>query len=138
MIRWSDTEISLVTFQSTMSCHMAVDDNDMSKTSDLVEIMNVGYFSWFMISRAELGMCYNREISLLLVSVLPHATWCKFAPQPTIIGILLTSGNATTAPSISLGGAQWIEKMIFQTLARCDYILSAIILIFYTLTSEIL
>jgi hypothetical protein len=34
IIRWSDTETSLVTLQSIISCQMAVDDIDMSKTEE--------------------------------------------------------------------------------------------------------
>jgi hypothetical protein len=40
LIRWSsDTETSLVTPQSTMSCQMAVDDSDMSKLQILFGLL---------------------------------------------------------------------------------------------------
>jgi hypothetical protein len=69
MIRWSNTETSLVTLQSTMSCQMVVDDNDMSKTSDLVRVTTVSSFPRFRFSRVKLTMDSERAITLLLVSV---------------------------------------------------------------------
>jgi hypothetical protein len=72
-------------------------------TSDLVRVTNVGSFPRY-ISKSEFAMYSSRAAPLLFVSVLPHATWCEFASQPIIIGILLTSEKVTTALSIALGG----------------------------------
>jgi hypothetical protein len=41
MIRWSDTDVSPVTLQSTISCQMTVEDSEMSMTSDLSRVTNL-------------------------------------------------------------------------------------------------